>query len=58
MEISMGTFDMVFNIWMTLAAILVFLKLRNLIAWDWGVVLAPLIVAVLLRVAYAFLNRA
>jgi hypothetical protein len=54
----MLTFDTFFNAWMILAAVLVFLKIRKLVKWDWGIVLAPVIVAVLLKVAYAFLNRA
>lgn len=53
----MPTFDLFFNIWMTLAAILVFLKLKKLIVWDWGIVLAPVWVAVIMKLALYFFNR-
>jgi len=54
----MSAFDLVFNIWMTLAAVLVFLKVKKLITWDWGIVLAPVVVAILIKGYLIFLNRA
>jgi len=30
----MSEFDRFFNVWMTLAAVLVFLKIKKLITWD------------------------
>ncbi|MCU0594336.1 MAG: hypothetical protein MUC98_02575 [Desulfobacterota bacterium] len=54
----MLTFDLFFNIWMTLAAVLVFLKLKKLIVWDWGIVLAPACVGILFKLAFAFFSRA
>jgi hypothetical protein len=54
----MPAFDVVFNIWMMLAAVFVFLKFKKLITWDWGVVLAPLIVAVVMKLAAILFNRA
>jgi|GEM_PF-2923625 len=54
----MTAFDTVFNIWMIVAALLVFLKFKKLVAWDWGVVLAPVIVALVMKVASFLFNRA
>ena len=54
----MPAIDMVFNIWMIVAAVLVFLKFKKLITWDWGIVLAPVIVAVVMKLAAIFFNRA
>ena len=54
----MSAFDMFFNTWMTLAAVLVFLKLKKLITWDWGIVLAPACVAVLVKGYLIFFNHA
>jgi hypothetical protein len=54
----MSAFDVVFNIWMTLAAVLVFLKVKKLVTWDWGIVLAPVVVAILIKAYLVFVNRA
>lgn len=54
----MPAIDMVFNIWMIVAAVLVFLKFKKLITWDWGIVLAPVFVAVIFKIAFSFFNRA
>jgi len=54
----MSMFDVFFNAWMTLAAVLVFLKIKKLITWDWGFVLAPVVVAFLIKGYFIFLNRA
>jgi hypothetical protein len=53
----MLTFDVFFNAWMILAAVLVFLKIKKLVKWDWGIVLAPLIVVVLMKLAAIFFSR-
>jgi hypothetical protein len=55
---TMSAFDVVFNIWMTLAAVLVFLKVKKLITWDWGIVLAPVVVAILIKGYLLFANHA
>lgn len=57
MRVSMSAFDMFFNIWMTLAAVLVFLKLKKLITWDWAIVLAPVCVAVLVKGYFILFNH-
>ena len=54
----MLTFEAFFNAWMTLAAVLVFLKVKKLITWDWGIVLAPVVVAILIKAYLIFVNRA
>jgi len=54
----MSAFDVFFNTWMTFAAVLVFLRLKKLITWDWGIVLAPVCVAVLLKGYLMFFSRA
>ena len=54
----MPAFDMFFNIWMIFAAVLVFLKFKKLVTWDWGVVLAPVVVAVVMKLAAVFFNHA
>jgi hypothetical protein len=54
----MSAFDVVFNIWMTLAAVLVFLKVKKLVTWDWGIVLAPVVVAILIKAYLILVNRA
>ena len=54
----MSAFDMFFNIWMTLAAVLVFLKLKKLITWDWAIVLAPVCVAVLVKGYFILFDHA
>jgi hypothetical protein len=54
----MLAFDAVFNILMIVAAVLVFLKIKKLIMWDWGVVLAPACIAILLKILSIFLKRA
>jgi len=54
----MSGFDGFFNVWMTLAAVLVFLKIKKLITWDWGIVVAPLVVALLMKGYLIFFNRA
>jgi hypothetical protein len=54
----MLTFDAFFNAWMTLAAVLVFLKIKKRVKWDWPVVLAPACVGVLLKLTSAFFNQA
>jgi hypothetical protein len=45
----MSTFDAFFNTWMTLAAVLVFLKIKKLVTWDWAIVVAPVVVAFLIK---------
>ena len=54
----MSTFDVLFSSWMTLAAILVFLKIKKLITWDWGIVVAPVVVAFLVKGYLILFNRA
>jgi len=54
----MSAFDVFFNTWMTLAAVLVFLRIKKLITWEWGFVLAPVCIAVLIKGVFIFLNRA
>ena len=58
MRVFMSMFDVFFNAWMTLAAVLVFLKIKKLITWDWGFVLAPVVVAFLIKGYLIFVNRA
>lgn len=53
----MSGFDVFFNAWMTLAAVLVFLKIKKLIVWDWAVVVAPVVVALLLKAYLVFFER-
>jgi hypothetical protein len=48
---------MFFNIWMILAGVLVFLKIKKLLKWDWPVVLAPACVGILAKGLLMFLNR-
>ena len=50
--------DVLFNNLMIFAAVLVFLKIKKFITWDWGLVLAPLVVALLIKGYLIFLNRA
>jgi hypothetical protein len=50
-------FDTVFNILMILAAVLVFLKIKKLITWDRGIVVAPLVVALLMKGYLIFVNH-
>jgi ABC-type uncharacterized transport system permease subunit len=57
-EVSMSGFDVFFNTWMTLAALLVFLRIKKFIGWDWGIVLAPVCIGVLMKGVFVFLNRA
>ncbi|MGE5841261.1 MAG: hypothetical protein ACM335_03210 [Deltaproteobacteria bacterium] len=45
----MLTFDAVFNAWMILSAVLVFLKIKKLINWDWPIILAPAIVGIAVK---------
>ena len=54
----MLAFDAVFNILMIVAAVLVFLKIKKLIMWDWVVVLAPLCIAVLMKILSVVLKTA
>jgi hypothetical protein len=54
----MSTLDLLFNNLMILAAVLVLLKIKKYITWDWGIVLAPLVVAFLIKGYLIFLNRA
>ncbi len=54
----MSRFDVVFNILMISGAVLVFLKIKKLVTWDWVIVLAPVCIAVLIKILYSFLNRA
>jgi len=56
-RVSISVFDAVFNAWMTMAAVLVFLKIKKLITWDWGIVLAPAVVGFLLKGYLIFVNR-
>jgi len=53
----MSAFDVFFNTWMILAAVLVFLKIKKLIMWDWGFVLAPVVVGFLIKGYFIFVNR-
>jgi len=46
---SVMGFDVFFNAWMTVSAVLVFLKIKKLITWDWGIVLAPVVVAFIVK---------
>jgi hypothetical protein len=57
-RISMLAPDVLFNNLMIFAAVLVFLKIKKFITWDWGLVLAPLVVALLIKGYLIFLNRA
>jgi hypothetical protein len=52
-----SAFDVLFTILMTLAAILVFLKVRKLITWDWSIVLAPAVIAFLIKIHFIFVNH-
>jgi len=54
----MSAFDVAFSILTILGAGLVFLKLKNLITWSWGIVLAPVVVAFLMKAHLIFVNRA
>jgi len=54
----MSGFDAVFNIWMTLAEVLMFLKIKKVISRDWGIVVAPLVAALLLKAYIIFVERA
>ena len=58
LRFSMLGFDAVFNILMVFAAVLVFLKVKKLTMWGWGVVLAPACIAILLKILSIFLKRA
>jgi hypothetical protein len=57
-RVSMSRFDVAFNILMILGAGLVFLKIKKLVTWDWVIVLAPVCIAVLIKILFIFLNRA
>jgi hypothetical protein len=50
----MSAFDLVFSILMALSAVLVFLKQRRLITWDWSIVLAPAVIAFLIKIHFIF----
>jgi uncharacterized membrane protein len=56
-RVSMLAFDIIFTTLMTLAAVLVFLKIKKLITWDWSIVLAPAVVAFLMKAYLIFVNR-
>jgi len=45
----MSAFDAFFSTWMTFAAVLVFLKVKKFITWDWGIVVAPAVVGFLVK---------
>jgi hypothetical protein len=52
----MSAFDLVFTVLMALSAVLVFLKQRRLIAWDWSIVLAPAVIAFLIKIHFIFVT--
>jgi hypothetical protein len=52
----MSVFDLVFTFLMALSALLVFLKQRRLIAWNWSIVLAPLVIAFLIKMHSLLVN--
>jgi hypothetical protein len=43
---------------MTLTAVLVLLKIKNVITWDWGTVLSPVCVVLLMKGFLILLNHA
>jgi hypothetical protein len=53
----MSAFDGLFTILMAFSAVLVFLKMKKLITWDWSVVLAPSVIAFLIKIHFIFVNR-
>ena len=53
----MSAFDVLFTILMALSAVLVFLKMKKLIRWDWSIVLAPAVIAFLIKIHFIFVNR-
>ena len=54
----MAILDSLFNYLMIFGAVLFFLKVKKLIMWGWGVVLAPACIAILLKILSIFLKRA
>jgi len=54
----MPTLDVLFNNLMIFGAVLFFLKIKKFITWDWGIVLAPVVVAFLIKGYLIFINRA
>jgi hypothetical protein len=54
--VSMSVFDLIFTFLMALSALLVFLKQRRLIAWNWSIVLAPLVIAFLIKMHSLLVN--
>lgn len=53
----MSAFDVVFATLMISSAVLVFLKVKKLITWDWSIVLAPSVIAFLIKIHFIFVNR-
>ena len=53
----MSTLDVLFSNLMIFGAVLFFLEIKKFITWDWGIVLAPVGVAFLIKGYLIFLNR-
>jgi vacuolar-type H+-ATPase subunit I/STV1 len=45
----MSALDVLFGNLMTLAAVLVLLKVKKVITWDWGIVLSPLGIVIIMK---------
>jgi hypothetical protein len=54
----MATLDALFNYLMIFGAVLFFLKVKKFITWDWGIVLAPVVIALLIKGYLIFFSRA
>jgi hypothetical protein len=50
--------DMLFSNLMIFGAVFVLLRIKKFITWDWGLVLAPVVVAFLIKGYLIFVNRA
>jgi hypothetical protein len=52
----MSAFDVFLTTLMILTVVLVFLKMRRLITWNWSIVLAPWVIAFLMKIHSIFVN--
>ena len=57
-RVSMLALDVFLGNLMTLTAVLVLLKIKNVIMWDWGTVLSPVCVVLLMKGFLILLNHA
>ena len=57
-KVSMSTLDVLFSNLMIFGAVFFFLRIKKFITWDWGLVLAPVVVALLIKGYLIFVNRA